>query len=97
MSVMRDCSIYKAQDGKWYMELEDIHYREKYEYYGPFTSFAATLAELNKHSNPGGYEMDDSGTRAVPKSLVDTKVTNGIDALGFIVDWDAYHKSIRRY
>jgi hypothetical protein len=71
MSTQRRCDIFKAVDGKWYMHLGNFEYA--YEpvdctTYGPFPSEEAALKELDNHSNPGGWNSDDSGTCAVPKN-----------------------------
>lgn len=73
-SKCRHCFIYKAQDGKWYMELAEKEYGDHYDAttYGPFDSeeeivgSAGGKCELDHHSNPGGWNTDDSGTAPVP-------------------------------
>jgi len=67
-SMQRYCSFYKAKNGKWYMELAPQEYGE-YEdatTYGPFYSEESALKYLSNFSNPGGYDLDDSGEREVP-------------------------------
>jgi hypothetical protein len=67
-SMQRHCSFYKAQNGKWYMELAPHEYGE-YEdatTYGPFYTEEGAMKYLNNFSNPGGYDIDDSGEREVP-------------------------------
>ena len=67
-SSSRYCSFYKAKNGKWYMELAPQEYGE-YEdatTYGPFYSEESALKYLDNFSNPGGYDVDDSGEREVP-------------------------------
>lgn len=70
MSMSRHCSIYKAKDGKWYMDLANREYGDHYDSttYGPFSSEEATMAYLDtNHSNPGSFFTDDSGKHPVPK------------------------------
>ena len=74
-SMSRHCDIYKARDGKWYLELADNEYGEWDEAntYGPFNSEEKADDYLsNNFSNPGGMGVDDSGDREVP-----TKSPNG--------------------
>lgn len=74
MSTLRHCSLYKAKDQKWYMELAEEEYGE-YEdsdCFGPFDSEEECLDYLNNFSNPGGYDIDDSGRMQPP-----TKSPNG--------------------
>lgn len=68
-STQRHCSIYKAKDKNWYMDLADHEYGEHHESttYGPFASEEHVHRELKQHSNPGGYNDDDSGEADVPK------------------------------
>jgi hypothetical protein len=72
--MMRHCDFYKATNGKWYMELADEEYGERYDAttYGPFDSEDAAKRYLDQFSNPGGYSTDDSGEQPVP-----TKSPNG--------------------
>ncbi len=69
-SMQRHCDIYKAADGKWYMELADAEDGEQYDStaYGPFYSSDAAVKYLDNFSNPGGYGLDDSGERPAPTS-----------------------------
>ncbi len=67
-SVSRYCSFYKASNGKWYMDLAPHEYGE-YEdatTYGPFYSEDSAMKFLHNFANPGGYDVDDSGTAAPP-------------------------------
>jgi hypothetical protein len=69
MSCSRDCAFYKAQDGKWYMELAEEEYagREDATTYGPFGSQEAADKYLTDgFSNPGSSWSDDSGKAPVP-------------------------------
>lgn len=69
-SMSRHCSIYKAKDGNWYMDLADEEYGEHEDSttYGPFSSEEAAEKYLdNNHSNPGGYSSNGSGTKEVPQ------------------------------
>jgi hypothetical protein len=68
-SMMRYCMFYKARNGKWYMELAPFEHGgwEDADTYGPFPSLDAADAFLRDNfSNPGGDDVDDSGTREVP-------------------------------
>jgi len=74
-SNLRDCSIYKATNDKWYMDLEDERYSDEDEddynsgemrSYGPFGSEEAAERFLRNFSNPGGYDVDSSGRRKPP-------------------------------
>jgi hypothetical protein len=40
--------------------------------YGPFASEEGAVTELDRHSNPGGYDIDDSAEDAPPKNAVKT-------------------------
>jgi len=68
-SMQRHCFIYKARDGKWYMELADREYGEREEAttYGPFGSEDDADDYLDNFSNPGGYGVDSSGKLPAPK------------------------------
>jgi len=68
-SVSRYCHIYKAKNGKWYLELASREYagREDATTYGPFDSEDDADKELDYHSNPGGLSFDRSGKKPVPK------------------------------
>jgi len=71
MSVLRQCTQFKATDGKWYMLLGNSEYAfEDWECtaYGPYDDIAGCDLELKNHSNPGCGEIDDSGTRPPPES-----------------------------
>jgi hypothetical protein len=69
-STSRECEIFKAKDGNWYMHLGDFEYAD-YEdctTYGPFPSEEATDKFLRRNfSNPGGASYDNSGRSPVPK------------------------------
>ena len=70
MSTMRECSIFKAKDGRWYMLLGNFEYAfdpSDCTMYGPFASEEDAIKELDYHSNPGGYSVDDSGVATPPK------------------------------
>ena len=71
MSMQRRCDIFKATDGKWYILLGNFEYAHEEKdctYYGSFPTYDAAWKELeDHHSNPGGADMDDSGTRLPPK------------------------------
>jgi hypothetical protein len=71
MSQSRHCLIYRATDGLWYLELGNFeyHYDEEqgpFSVYGGFSSVDGAEQELQRHSNPGCLETDDSGSRAPP-------------------------------
>jgi len=68
-SLSRYCHIYKAKDGKWYLELASREYagREDATTYGPFRTEFLAERELNNHSNPGGLSYDRSGKQRKPK------------------------------
>lgn len=69
MSVSRYCSFYKAQDGRWFMELaqEEHGEREDATTYGPFRDQEAAIEYLDENfANPGGWNVEDSGTLPVP-------------------------------
>ena len=70
MSQVRRCDIWKAGDEKYYMLLGDHEYAEDRcdcTAYGPFESKEATVGELEFHSNPGGWNTDESGTKPPPE------------------------------
>jgi hypothetical protein len=70
-SCSRDCDIYKATNGKWYMELEECG-REyegngRYETFGPYSSEDEAINDTGNHGpNPGGFSTNPSGTRQPP-------------------------------
>lgn len=71
MSCSRHCAMFKATDGKWYLELgtHEYHYdeeREPFQRFGPFDSQDGADRELYRHSNPGALTIDDSGESAPP-------------------------------
>ena len=69
-SMQRDAFIFKAEDDLWYYF---IAYKEYGEYpdgsfHGPFSNEERAEEHMSdNHSNPGGYHVDDSGTREAPK------------------------------
>lgn len=72
MSCSRRCDVWKATDGKWYMLLGKFEYAEDEDCdsFGPFSSEEATHKyRQDNHSNPGAYNMDDSGTRPPPEKI----------------------------
>jgi hypothetical protein len=68
-SMQRHCEIYKAKNKKWYIEIGTREYADERDSltYGPFKSEKDAYGELEYHSNPGGYGVDESGRRPVPK------------------------------
>jgi hypothetical protein len=74
MSQQRRCDIWKATDSKWYMRLGDFEYAEERgdcTCYGPFESMEEVDKELDRHSNPGGSNINESGTKPPPDPAVD--------------------------
>ena len=69
MSMSRYCEIWKASNGKWYLDLADEEYGdwEDSTTYGPFPSEDGAYRHLRNFSNPGGFAVDDSGDLAPPK------------------------------
>jgi len=68
-SMSRHCSFYLASDDKWYMDLANNEYGEWDEAttYGPFSSMEKAEDYLdNNFSNPGGYNVDESGEQEPP-------------------------------
>ncbi len=69
-SVSRYAGIWKASNGRWYL---DLAHREYGDYedattYGPFSSERAADKYMSSNfSNPGGLDVDDSGTQPPPK------------------------------
>jgi len=70
-SVSRGCYYYKAKDGKWYCALNEDEYEFNFEsatHYGPFSSQEKAHEAIRAtQSNPGGFDVDDSGEEPVPK------------------------------
>lgn len=68
-SLERHCAFYKAQNGKWYMELADKEYGDWKDSttYGPFDSEDEAMDQLNNFANPGSFFTDEDGTKPVPK------------------------------
>ena len=73
-SMSRYAAIWKASNGKWYLDLASDEYGEYHDAttYGPFSSEDAAEDHLDNFSNPGGLEVDDAGTEPPP-----TKSPNG--------------------
>lgn len=73
-SMQRYCSIYRAKNNKWYLELADREYgdRDDATTYGPFDSEDEAEKYINNFSNPGGWMSYGSGKKPVP-----TKSPNG--------------------
>ncbi len=74
-SMMRYATIWKASNGKWYLDLASNEYGDYHDAttYGPFSSEDAGDSYLRDNfSNPGGLEVDDRGTEPPP-----TKSPNG--------------------
>ena len=59
----------QAKNGKWYLDLAPNEYGEwqDADTYGPFPSEKAADKYLDRFSNPGSLDIDDSGDRPVPK------------------------------
>lgn len=73
MSLRRYCEMMKAKDQKWYLligdDFEDAG-PEDSTAHGPFASESKTERYLEDNfSNPGGLEIDDSGTQDVPSDV----------------------------
>jgi hypothetical protein len=72
-SVSRYSGIWKASNGRWYLDLADNEHGE-YEdatTYGPFMSEDEAEDHLSGFSNPGGTDYDDSGTQSPPSESPD--------------------------
>lgn len=70
MSNSRDCQFFLATDDQWYMGLESDRGSGEYQDFGPFQSQEVALAYLRRNfSNPGGFDVDDSGTLPPPAVL----------------------------
>jgi hypothetical protein len=85
-SMQRHMAIYKAKNGKWYLELADREYGEQHEadLYGPFASEKAADDYLDNFSNPGGGWTDRSGKQPVPKSAPNgSKIISPKKSTGF--------------
>jgi hypothetical protein len=69
-SSMRHMLIYKARNGKWYLELAQREHgeREDADLYGPFTSKSGAEQQLEKYANPGYRDYDTSGKKPIPKA-----------------------------
>ena len=67
-STSRYCGVWKASNGSWYMDLAPFEYGEysDADTYGPFPSMRAAEKFLDRFSNPGGWDEDDSGSRPPP-------------------------------
>lgn len=87
-SMQRHCEFYLAADGKWYMELAPDEYGEQWDAdtYGPFYDEDSAVKYLDNFSNPGGYGIDDTGTRPAPKqspngrSVISPRQTRGLNS-----------------
>lgn len=70
-STPRGCDIILADNGQWYLGINDIegeYSDEDKSWYGGFLSEERAEKYLNDNfSNPGGWGVDDSGTRPNPK------------------------------
>lgn len=68
-SVSRYCAIWKASNGKWYLDLASEEYGdwEDATTYGPFSSMRAAEQYLDRFSNPGAVDEDDSGEEPPPR------------------------------
>lgn len=69
-SVSRYCEIYKTRDGRWYMDVANDEHGDEDDAttYGPFWSEEKAEKFLDDElSNPGGFAVDDSGKRQVPR------------------------------
>ncbi|WP_415912248.1 hypothetical protein [Neptuniibacter sp. QD37_11] len=71
MSMRRRCSFWLATDEQWYVLLgnfEDAYEEDECTPYGPFGSLAEAEKNIRTNfSNPGGSDVDDSGSEAPPK------------------------------
>ena len=67
-SMSRYAGIWKASNGKWYLDLASDEYGEYHDAttYGPFSSEEKAEGHLDNFSNPGGLSVDDSGTEDPP-------------------------------
>jgi hypothetical protein len=67
-SSPRYCRIWKAANGRWYLDLANNDYGDQNDAvtYGPFHSVSETERFLDGFSNPGGWSTDDSGRRPPP-------------------------------
>ena len=68
-SMQRYAGIYLATDKEWYLDLASNEYGDHYDAttYGPF--YDEQTAEdyvKDNFSNPGGLDVDDSGTQPPP-------------------------------
>jgi hypothetical protein len=70
MSVLRRCDFWLATDGNWYLRLgRHEHDWEDYQctVYGPFSTYEqANQYRYDNFSNPGGQEVDSTGTTPPP-------------------------------
>lgn len=69
-SSRREAFIFKAKDKNWYYFLSNGEYSEypDGDFYGPFlTEEEAESHLISNHSNPGGYYVDQSGRKDVPR------------------------------
>lgn len=63
MSQQRDCQFFEAAPNLWYLLLDNSgianawDWRENAECFGPFSTLESATAELDNHSNPGGWTV----------------------------------------
>lgn len=63
--MSRQREFIEPERGKWYMLLDDSDianawdWRENADCYGPFATHTEAVAELDNHSNPGGFSTID--------------------------------------
>jgi hypothetical protein len=67
-SAARYCDVYRASNGKWYLDLAAYEYGEHddAQTYGPFRSFDSVIDYLHNFPSPGGWTSDASGERPPP-------------------------------
>lgn len=75
MSCSRRCSIWKATDGRYYVTVGDFEHAyddSDCSTYGPFDDEDAAYdgARNSGPGNPGGYDLDDSGTEPPPTDFI---------------------------
>jgi hypothetical protein len=70
-SESRYCHIYKANNNKWYTDLasgDGNHQQHTASTYGPFNDIESAEKYISdEFSNPGGWSIDKSGKKQVPK------------------------------
>ena len=74
-SMSRHAAIYKAKNGKWYLELAPNEYGEEYDadLYGPFNSEKEADDYLDNFSNPGGMFTDQVNDLCLKKHRTDQR------------------------